>query len=259
VVVVAFDSMVSEPCAYNISMNQRLAGSTTANWLADKLHGKGKIIMVTGVPGTSVDRDRTAAAKEVFAKYPDIKIVAEVVGMWSESVARTELSKVLATRKWDDIDGVWTQVGCYAVNSMQIEAGKTPAQLLPCSGESSNGGRVQMLPLNTVVDGATGTYRPLGAPRISYAAPPTTGPLALKLAYDVLAGKKVPKNTTIPLPVITNAQIKLCQTGSYKELATGCNVFKPALVPDPAWFTVIYDKSLPEIGFNAAMYAKPEY
>ncbi len=53
---------------------------------------------ITGVPGTSVDTLRTKAAKEVFAKHPDIKIVAEAVGMWSQAVARTELSKILATQ-----------------------------------------------------------------------------------------------------------------------------------------------------------------
>ena len=82
--------------------------------------------LITGVPGTSVDTLRTKAAKEVFAKHPDIKIVAEAVGMWSQAVARTELSKILATHSWDEIDGLWMQVGCYTANSMQLEAGKTP-------------------------------------------------------------------------------------------------------------------------------------
>ena len=103
----------------------------TAEWLAKKLNGKGNIIVMTGVPGTSVDTLRTKAAKEVFAKYPDIKIVGEAVGMWSQAVARTELSKILATRNWDQIDGLWMQVGCYTANTMQIEAGKKPEQLKP--------------------------------------------------------------------------------------------------------------------------------
>ena len=79
--------------------------------------------------------------------------------MWSQAVARTELSKILATHSWDEIDGLWMQVGCYTANSMQIEAGKTPEQLMPCAGEGSNGGRIQMLPIGTEVEGANGTYR----------------------------------------------------------------------------------------------------
>ena len=146
VVVIAYDAEISEPCAYNMTIDQDEAGRVTAEWLAKKLNGKGNIVAITGVPGTSVDTARTKAAKDVFAKYPGIKIVNEAVGMWSQAVARTELSKILATRKWDDIDGLWMQVGCYTANTMQIEAGATPDKLKPCAGEGSNGGRIQMLP-----------------------------------------------------------------------------------------------------------------
>ena len=81
------------------------------------MNGKGNIVAITGVPGTSVDVQRTKAAKEVFAKYPDIHIVAEAIGMWSQAVARTELSKILATHPWDEINGLWMQVGCYTAAS----------------------------------------------------------------------------------------------------------------------------------------------
>src|SRR5436190_20324459 len=117
--------------------------------------------MVPDVPGTAYNTARTAAAKEVFAKHPDIKIVGEAVGMWSQAVARTELSKLLSTRKWDDLSGLWMPVGCFTANSMQIEAGKTPEQLLPCAGEGSNGGRLQMLPKDAKVDGAASPYIPM--------------------------------------------------------------------------------------------------
>ena len=93
VMIIAYDGAISEPCAYNVTIDQEEAGRVTAEWLAKKLNGKGNIIVMTGVPGTSVDTLRTKAAKEVFAKYPDIKIVGEAVGMWSQAVARTELSK----------------------------------------------------------------------------------------------------------------------------------------------------------------------
>ena len=199
VLVFAYDGDISEPCAYNISIDQSEAGRVTAEWLVQRLNGKGDIIVITGVPGVSVDTLRTAAAKEVFAKHPDIKIVAEAVGMWSQAVARTELSKILATRSWDQISGLWMQAGCYTANSMQIEAGKTIEQLLPCAGEGSNGGRIQMLPVGTEVEGANGTYTPMGAPRISYASPPYSGALALKLAVAKLEGKDVPKRVTLPL------------------------------------------------------------
>src|ERR1700691_3430072 len=126
VMIIAYDAEITEPCAYNVSIDQEEAGRVTAEWLVKKLNGKGNIVAITGVPGTSVDTLRTKAAKEVFAKHPDIKIVAEARGMWSQAVARTELSKIAATRDWDQIDGLWMQVGCYTANSMQVESGKKP-------------------------------------------------------------------------------------------------------------------------------------
>ena len=258
VVVFAYDAEITEPCAYNTHIDQEEAGRVTAEWLVKKLGGKGDIVVITGVPGTSVDTLRTKAAKEVFAKNPGIKIVAEAVGMWSQAVARTELSKILATRSWDDIKGLWMQVGCYTANAMQLEAGKKPEQLLPCAGEGANGGRIQMLPRGTEVEGADCPYCPLGAPRISYASPPYSGGLALKLAVDILEGKKVPKTTILPLPIVTNDTIKLCEEGTWDEMKAGCNAFKPSIVPNPGWFASIFSEKTPEIGLQAALVGQPE-
>jgi len=258
VLVFAYDAEITEPCAYNISIDQEEAGRVTAEWLTKKLNGKGKIVLITGVPGTSVDTLRTKAAKEVFAKHPDIKIVAESVGMWSQAVARTELSKILATHNWNDINGLWMQVGCFTANSMQLEAGKKQTELLPCAGEGSNGGRIQMLATDAKVEGGDCPYCPMNAPRISYASPPYSGGLALKLAVAKLEGKDVPKRTTLPLPLVTNQTIKYCETGSWEEMKAGCNAFPPALVPNPGWFASIFSEQTPEIGFQAALVGQPE-
>jgi ribose transport system substrate-binding protein len=256
--VFAYDAEITEPCAYNISIDQEEAGRVTAEWLVKKLNGKGDIVLLTGVPGTSVDNLRTKAAKEVFAKNPGIKIVGESVGMWSQAVARTELSKITATRNWDQISGLWLQVGCFTANSMQLEAGKKPEQLLPCAGEGSNGGRIQMLPAGTEAEGAASPYAPLGAPRISYASPPYSGALALKLAVQALEGKDVPKKVKLPLPVVTNETIKLCKEGTWQEMKDGCNAFLPSLVSNPGWFASIFSEETPEIGLNAALVGQPE-
>src|SRR5262249_60086177 len=103
----------------------------------------------------------------------------------------------------------------------QLEAGKKATQLLPCAGEGSNGGRIQMLPAGTEVEGAASPYAPLGAPRISYASPPYSGGLALKLAVEALEGKNVPKTTILPLPLVTNDPIKLCQEATCQGLRDG--------------------------------------
>jgi ribose transport system substrate-binding protein len=76
-------------------------------WLCEKLNGKGKIIMVTGLPGNGSDTVRTASAKMVLAQYPGIQVLASVAGNWDPGVARTAVAPVLETHP--DIDAVLTQ------------------------------------------------------------------------------------------------------------------------------------------------------
>ena len=115
-----------------------------------------------------------------------------------------------------------------------------------------------MLPADMKIDGASSPYTPMSAPRISYASPPYSGALALKLAVDLMDGKDVPHHTTLPLPVVTNETIKLCETGAWEELKNGCNVFQPALVSNPGWFASIYSAELPGIGLQAALVGQPD-
>jgi ribose transport system substrate-binding protein len=258
VVVVAYDSIIEEPCAFNVHIDQKSWGMQSAEWLVDKLGGKGNVVMVTGVPGTTVDTLRNEGAKEVFAKHPGIKVIAEANGMWSQAVARTELSKVVATRPWDQIDGLWMQAGCYTANSMQSEAGITDDKLRPCAGEASNGGRIQMLPVGTEVEGASGTYRPMGAKRWSSGSQNFTGALALSLAVKKLEGKEIPALTDVPQTIVTNENIKLCNEGTWAEMKAGCNVFQPAIIANPGWFASVYSETTPEIGLNAALVGQPE-
>ena len=142
--------------------------------------------------------------------------------------------------------GLWMQVGCYTANAMQLEAGKTVGRAdLPCAGEGANGGRIQMLPVGTEVEGAASPYAPMGAPRISYASPPYSGGLALKLAVSALDGNEIPELTVLPLPVVTNETIALCEEGTWEEMAAGCSAFLPSLVPNPGWFASIYSPDTP--------------
>jgi ribose transport system substrate-binding protein len=115
-----------------------------------------------------------------------------------------------------------------------------------------------MLPTSTTVEGANATYTPMNAPRISYASPPYSGALALKLAVQKLEGKDIPKLTVLPLPVVSNETIKLCNEGTWAEMKAGCNAFQPSLVPNPGWFASIYSAETPEVGLQAALVGQPE-
>ncbi len=256
--VIAYDGVIEEPCAYNVHVDQGAWGKLTAEWLAKEIGGKGDIVMMTGVNGTSVDTMRNAEARKVFAKYPDIHVVAEANGMWSQAVARTELAKIVATHPWESISGLWMQVGCYTATSMQSEAGVADAKLIPCAGEGSNGHRIQMLPTGTEVAGSNGTYRPMGLRSISASSQAYPGAMALKLIVDALDGKDVPMTTLLSPSPVTGATVKLCKDGTWAEMKAGCNTFLPEVVPNPGWYASIYSEFLQQVGLNAALTGSPE-
>lgn len=256
VVVFAYDSKVTEPCAYNVFTDQKKLATDSAEWVAEKMNRKGNLIFITGVPGTTVDTERNDAAHEVFKKYPDIKIVAEPNGMWSAAVARKALTETMSTRKWQDIQGIWGGAACYVSWSMEREAGVSADKLVPCGSEGTNGMRVAMLKAGTQTTG-TGDYVAAGAQGISIESHPAAGGLALKLALKVLEGGSVPKVTVMPLVEVTPDTVKLCKTGSWAEMKDGCNTFDPSLVP-PGWFSNIYSADTPELGLAAALKREPE-
>jgi ribose transport system substrate-binding protein len=260
VLIYTYDSPVTEPCANNISANNKEIGRVGAQWLADKLGGKGNIVMINGVPGTTPDTDRTTEAKAVFAKYPGIKIIAEAAGMWSQAVGRSELSKILATHPWSEIDGVWMQTACNQAMTLQDEAGIPDDKKKPCAGGGDNGFVVQMVPEGTDVPGADGTYRAMGASGISIDSPVYQAALALKRATDALESDKKPAGGTeyIPIWQASSGQVKLCQSGSWTEMKAGCNAFPPEIINNPGWFAAIYSDELPQIGLSAALVGQPE-
>lgn len=260
VMVVAWDSTVTEDCATNLHADNKAQAEHAAQWVADKLGGKGNVVMVNGVSGVAANDDRVAAAKALWANTPDIRILGEIEGMWSDPVVRDGLTKFLAVRSWDEIDIAWTQLGCYPFYSLQDEAGIADADKKPCAGSAENAERLALLPADTVVDGASGTYRPMGIDGYTFEVGPIMGAKAMWYAMNArLAGETLPHDIIMPAPVVTADNAKLCAVGSWEEMNAGCNTFPPALVPNPEASVGVYDKELPQLGLKAALEGIPEY
>src|ERR1051326_5089716 len=75
ITVVNFDSLVNGTQAIKVGTDQQAWGEMMAQWLAGRLHGKGKIIAMNGPAGVAVSDDRWAGAQTVFKKYPGIQVV----------------------------------------------------------------------------------------------------------------------------------------------------------------------------------------
>jgi ribose transport system substrate-binding protein len=112
--VVAFDATVTAECAYNLAPDWVAFGHETMKVVADKMGGKGNVILVHGVDGTDVDLGMFQGWKEELDQnYPDITIVSEVQGNWDDATTQSAISGVLSTA--GQVDGVMAYVSSYGV------------------------------------------------------------------------------------------------------------------------------------------------
>jgi len=63
------------------------AGEQEMQMMADKLGGKGNIVVLQGPLGQSGELERTKGIQNVLAKYPDMKILAKDTGNWKRDEA----------------------------------------------------------------------------------------------------------------------------------------------------------------------------
>ena len=199
VVVVAFDNIVNSDQIVFVNEDQYEMGKRWAEWLVEQIGGKGKVLMVLGVQGTSVDTDRTRGGEDVFSQYPDITTV-KVIGKWDPGTAQTVTANALAAH--NDIVGVWCQGGTDGVVRAFQAAGRP---LVPIAGEAENGFRKQMLEYKDQFKG------------YSIGQSPGLVCVSIRVALDLLQGKEVPSAISVPLPEATT-----------DDLEPGVNVFPDA-------------------------------
>jgi ribose transport system substrate-binding protein len=168
-------------------------GKAGAEWLAKQLNGKGNIIALNGIAGISVSDERWKGAKDVFDKYPEIKVVASANADWDYAKAKLEVSNILSANP--QIDGVWSQGGGMTLGAIEsFEAANRP--LVPMTSEDNNGFLKK--------------WKALGSDKfksIAIAKPTWLGAEALKTALDVLNGKTVVKDQILPVATITEENL----------------------------------------------------
>jgi ribose transport system substrate-binding protein len=194
IVVVSFDNVVTAPCAQTVNTDQFKFGQQGAQFLVDQLHGKGNVIMVTGVAGTFADHERNRGVDSVFKANPGIKVVARYSGNWDSSAAQRATAAQLPSLP--KIDGVWVSGGTDGVLKAFVSAGKP---LPVTAGEGENGFRRFLLP---------GGYKGNHADGISIGQPPFLSLVSFELARQILAKKHAKTNIEIPFPVVTHKTVK---------------------------------------------------
>jgi ribose transport system substrate-binding protein len=100
-------------------------GRVKAQWIADHLNGKGNVIVLGGTPGNPTSAAEAVGWKEVFAKYPDIKVLeGPVTTNWDPAETQRVMSGLLA--KYDKIDAVYSDYGLGSMGALRafVAAGR---------------------------------------------------------------------------------------------------------------------------------------
>lgn len=191
VVLNAIVSNLQKANAY-VGSEDAEAGRIAAQRIVDVLHGKGNVVIIHGPNGHSAEVQRTEGIKEVLAKYPDIKIVAEQTANWDRAQALNLMENWLASGK--KIDAVIAQNDEMALGALKaIEAAGKQNDIavigidaIPDALKAVQDGKM----VGTVFQDAKGQ-----------------GTMAVDLAMELVQGKQVQHDNYIPFQLVTKTNV----------------------------------------------------
>lgn len=192
--VVSFDNVVdTDMQVATVGINEKEFGKINAEFLVEKLGGKGKIIVLNGIAGTATDALRWQGAEEVFANYPDIEILGSANADWDYAKGKAAVESMLSA--YPQIDGVWSQGGAMTQGAIDafLAAGRP---LVPMGGEGNNG-----------MIRAWVENRDNGLSCIAPSNPTYTSAEALRVVIKALNGEEVPSNVVMDMEVVTEENV----------------------------------------------------
>ncbi len=179
-----------------ISADNYEMGRIMGEYIASRLHGKGRVMEIMGLKGSSPAIERHNGFADALKNYPDITVVATLQGDW------TEESAVKAVKAYpgnlDHIDFVFGQNDRMAIGARR--ALQESHQPLYCGidGLPGEDGGIRLV-RDSILD-ASYIY-------------PTHGDKIIELAINILEGKPYEKETLLQSALVTrdNAKVLLMQ------------------------------------------------
>lgn len=162
-------------------------GKLGAKALAEKLGGKGKIVILQGLAGTSASRERGAGFAEGLKAYPGIQVVARQPADFDRTKGLDVMTNLLQAHP--DVQGVFAEndeMALGAIKALGSKAGKS----------------VSVIGFDGTPDGLTAVKN--GTLYASVAQQPKElGRIAVENALKAAEGKKVEKTVMVPVKVVT--------------------------------------------------------
>ena len=175
-------------------------GRVMGDYMAMRLGGRGRVVEVMGLQGSSPAIERHNGFADAMRAYPDIAVVATLQGDWTERSAYEAVLK--HDQLLTDIDYVFGQNDRMAIGVCKAmeQGGRLSGKTLFCGIDGLPGadGGIQLV-CDSVLD-ASYIY-------------PTRGDRLLQLAVDILDGKPYEKETRLMSALVTrdNAKVLLME------------------------------------------------
>jgi len=120
-----------------VTPNQEQMASVYAQFIVDKLKGKGNVIVWGGAPGAMQTQGQMEGWKKVFAANPGIKVLeGPVISNWDPAYYQKVTTALLT--KYPQIDAMYSDFGAGVMGSLRaFKAAGRP--LVPVTGLDANG------------------------------------------------------------------------------------------------------------------------
>lgn len=193
-VIVIDRKILSDKYTCFIGADNELIGKEAGEYAAKLLHGKGSVVEIWGLKGSTPAIERHDGFMEGIKDYPGIKIIYSQDGAWLREKGRSIMENAL--QRFDKIDLVFAQNDPMAMGAYLAakDVGREKdIHFIGIDGLPGPGGGIQ-----AVADGqlnATFIY-------------PTGGKIAVQTALKILKGEKVPKDLTLSSVAITPQNAK---------------------------------------------------
>lgn len=194
ITVVSFDGIVTEPCAWRIAVDFKKMGKDEVDYLKTRLPEGGNLLEIRGLAGVFVDDEISAGIHEGVAETPAFKIVGSVHGDWAQDVAQKAVAGILPSLP--EIAAVVTQGGDGYGAAQAFAAAGRPTPLIIM------GNRQDELAWWKEQKDANGYET------ISTSIAPGVSTLAFWVAQQILDGREVPKDLTVPFLKIEQAGLE---------------------------------------------------
>ena len=195
-----------------ISADNYEMGRIMGEYIASRLHGKGRVMEIMGLKGSSPAIERHNGFADALENYPDITVVATLQGDW------TEESAVKAVKAYpgnlDHIDFVFGQNDRMAMGARRALQ-ESPRNATLSKREQLTADSHQ--PLYCGIDGLPGEDGGIRLVRDSILDAsyiyPTHGDKIIELAINILEGKPYEKEALLQSALVTrdNAKVLLMQ------------------------------------------------